>query len=83
MNNNSQFKKSFLNKKFSTAFVSFNLKTLNTYLNNYSSNYSNYGIVKSLLNLLHEDNDISNKVIKILKLKVTFNKNLLLRNKIQ
>lgn len=58
INSTENIEKSFLNQKRKNAFVSFNFKTLFSYLNNYSINYSKFGIIKNLLNLLNEVNEI-------------------------
>jgi len=58
MNNSyALIEKSFYNQKKATVFVTFTFKKFLSYLNNYSANYSKFGIVKSLLNLLNDVND--------------------------
>jgi len=46
------------NNQRTNIFVSFNLKSLFSYLNNYSASYSKFGVIKSLLNLLNDVNEI-------------------------
>ena len=49
--------KGLVNMKKASVFVTFTFKKLFTYLNNYSSNFSRFGIVKSLLGLMNDVNE--------------------------